>query len=189
MTTPQDQIVDEMIVRLRELQGSGEVPPLTRQIQAGDGLKGGGTLAEDMTLSLSDEVAALVQVLRERPPASLVTATELTEELTEYASVAAAKQVSYRDFTVTDAPVSTVVSPPLRLDVASVVERVTVTVGTPSNQAVVATVGSKSVTVPAGTESVSETAAVTVGAGGRLTVSVAATSASRIVVSLRVREV
>lgn len=189
MTTPQNQIVDEMIERLRQLQGSGEFPPLTRRIEAGDGLQGGGTLAADMTLSLSDDVAGLLEILQGRDPSSLVTAGELTEALLGYASVDAAKQVSYRDFTVTDAPVSTVVSPPLRLDVASVVERVTVTVGTPTNQPVVVTVGSKSVTVPAGSESVSETSAVTVGAGGRVTVTVGATSASRIVVSLRIREV
>ena len=80
-------------------------------------------------------------------------------------------------------------APPLRVDVQSVLERVSVTVGTPSAQQVNVTVAGQSVTVPAGNESVSVALGQTLNAETLLRLQVAATSASGIVVSLRIREV
>lgn len=55
MTAPitPSQIVQDMIVRLRELQGTGEYVPLTQQVIAGAGLAGGGPLSSNVTLSLN----------------------------------------------------------------------------------------------------------------------------------------
>lgn len=200
MTTPEtnnersERIVDEMITRLRELQGSGEYPPLNRKVEAGAGLQGGGTLEADMVLALGEDEQALLQALEARGDlAGLATTEEVAEALQGYVLAEdVAAQVTYRDFTVTDPPLADVVSPPLRMDVASVVERVTVTVGAPSDEAVrvVLVAGARrvEVEVPAATESVSATPGLAVGEGGLLQVEVAATTAARVVVSLRVRE-
>lgn len=59
MTTPtlptSTQIVNEMITRLRELQGSGEYVPLARTVAAGAGLTGGGSLEANVSLALTAE--------------------------------------------------------------------------------------------------------------------------------------
>lgn len=55
------QIVNEMIARLRALQGSGEYVPLARRVNAGAGLSGGGELSENVTVSLSAETRAEIQ--------------------------------------------------------------------------------------------------------------------------------
>lgn len=200
MTTPEtnseraDQLVAEMIEQLRALQGSGEYPPLNRRIVAGDGLQGGGTLEADRTLALGDDEQALLQALEARGDlTALATTEQLQQALEAYARTEEVPApVSYRDFTVTDAPAAEVTSPPLRMDSASVVERVTVTVGTPGTQPVTVRVASggrsAEVEVPAGGESASVGAALAVGEGALLTVAVGATTASRVVVSLRVRE-
>ena len=64
MTTPtgtSEQIVNEMIARLRVLQGSGEYVPLTRNVAAGDGLVGGGSLEADVSIALSPEALAILE--------------------------------------------------------------------------------------------------------------------------------
>lgn len=201
MTTPEnygersEQIVSEMITRLRELQGSGEYPPLTRKISAGEGLKGGGTLEENMTLSLDDDVAQLLSDLQKRGDLTqLVTDGQLADALSVYLRTEDARaNVVYRDFTISDAPASTVVSPPLRVDAESVVERVTVSIAQPTTDDVRVTVRaathSQSVVVDGGVESRSWPLAFTVDVDATLSVEVESTSAAGIVVSLRVREV
>lgn len=191
MTTENDLIVDEMIARLRALQGSGEFPPLTRSILAGEGLEGGGTLEDDRTLAIDAATRQLLAELEARGDLdALATTDEVADALQSYVRSDDAKPiVSYRDFTVTDPPATTVNAPPLRIDVPSVLERVSVTVGTPSAQQVNVTVAGQSVTVPAGNESVSVALGQTLGAETLLRLQVAATSASGIVVSLRIREV
>ena len=48
-----EQIVETMIARLREMQATGESEIIGREIVAGEGLAGGGTLADDVTIRLS----------------------------------------------------------------------------------------------------------------------------------------
>lgn len=55
------QIVNQMVARLRELQGSGEYVPLARRVNAGPGLTGGGELSENVTVRLSEETLAEIR--------------------------------------------------------------------------------------------------------------------------------
>lgn len=191
MTTENNLIVDEMIARLRALQGSGEFPPLTRSILAGDGLEGGGTLEADRTLALDAATRQLLAELEARGDLSgLATTDEVAGALENYVLKSDERPlVVYRDFTVTDPPPSTVTAPPLRIDVPSVLERVVVTVGTPSGQPVTVKVAGRTITVPAGNESGTIAPGQTLIAETLLRLSVEATTAAGIVVSLRIREV
>lgn len=201
MTTPDnygersEQIVSEMITRLRELQGSGEYPPLSRRISAGEGLTGGGTLENDITIGLEAEATQLLQALGERGDLTqLVTGAQLSEALDAYLRTEDVRDnVVYRDFTVADAPASTVVSPPLRVDADAVVERVTVSIAQPTTDDVRVTVRaathSQAVVVDGGVESSTWPLAFAVNPGATISVEVESTSAAGIVVSLRVREV
>lgn len=189
-TEQQTAIVNEMIGRLRVLQGSGEYVPLGRGIAAGEGLAGGGTLEDDVALSLTEEAMGLLRAVQGRGDLSeLVTDQQLADALVPYLETSdETANVIYRDFTITDPPVRDVESPPLRMDVASTVERITVMVGAPTSQPVRVTVGDLPVEVSANTESRSVVAGLTFGEGETLGVSVEATTASSIVVSLRIRE-
>lgn len=68
MTTPtppsSTAIVNEMITKLRELQGSGEYVPLTRNVAAGAGLTGGGSLLNNVTIALNTDSLALLDKVR-----------------------------------------------------------------------------------------------------------------------------
>lgn len=56
MSPEHKKIVDEMIAELRALMGSGEKVDVSRKVNAGDGLKGGGELKADVTLAVSDDL-------------------------------------------------------------------------------------------------------------------------------------
>ena len=184
------EIVNEMISRLRELQGSGEYPPLARKIEAGPGLSGGGTLENDVRLDLAVEHRQLLAALAEIGADEIVTKTDAADFVTSEQLEAAAKpRVFYRDFTVGQAPLQAVTSPPVRVDEAAAIKRISVTVGTPGSQAVDVTVAGETVRVNAGVESASKAVNIQRQAGNTVEVSVGATSASGIVVSLRFEEV
>lgn len=53
MAINEDQAVQTMVNRLRELQAAGESDLFQRNINTGQGLTGGGNLTEDRTISLS----------------------------------------------------------------------------------------------------------------------------------------
>lgn len=80
---PQDnraaETVDQLIVRLRELQGSGEYPPLSRKVNAGDGLEGGGSLEQDVTLRLPASTVQLLGKLSDLDLDNLVTTGALSQ--------------------------------------------------------------------------------------------------------------
>lgn len=185
-----EAIVNEMISRLRELQGSGEYPPLARKIEAGPGLAGGGTLENDVRLDLAVEHRQLLASLADVGVAEIVTKADAADFVTSEQLEAAAKpRVFYRDFTVGQAPLQAVTSPPVRVDAAAAITRISVTVGAPSSEPVDATVAGETVRVNAGVESSSKAVNIQREAGNTVEVSVGATSASGIVVSLRFEEV
>lgn len=188
MTNPTD-LVQEMVERLRELQGSGEYPPLTRKVEAGQGLAGGGDLRDDILLELAPDVQEALASLGEVDLGELVVQGDLDAALRGYArSEDLSPLVFYRDFTVMDAPLSRVEAPPVRSDEECEITRITVVVGSPGTQSVVVTVAGHTVTVAPGVESSSASVLIARSAGQSIPVAVAATDASEIVVSLRIEE-
>lgn len=184
------EIVEEMIRRLRELQGSGEFPPLGRKIIAGEGLAGGGTLEADVTLSLSPAAAEIVDAVEDAGGVpDLVTEEELRAAVAPLAvRSAVAPRVVYRDFTVVDPPSAPVSSPPLRVDAACTLTRVSVSVGSPGTRPVAVTVNGRAVTVPRGAGQATAEAKVALRPGETLRAEVSATDAAGIVVSARLEE-
>lgn len=188
MSDPRD-LVDEMIGRLRQLQGSGEYPPLTRKVEAGEGLAGGGTLEEDLTLSLDPDLKQTLEELGDRDPTTLITQDDLTEAIKDFVTQEnLPARVIYRDFTVTDAPISQVTAPPIRADEDCTITRVTVVAASPGSQPVTVAVAGQTVTVPEGVESITEIITIARTAGQSIPVTVNATDASDIVISLRIEE-
>lgn len=184
-----NEIVDEMIARLRTLQGSGEYPPLARKIEAGPGLQGGGTLEDDVRLDLAVEHRQALASLKDIGLDNIATSDDLADFVTSEQLQSAAKpRVFYRDFTVGQAPLQEVVSPPIRVDEDAVITRITVTCGAPGSQVVEVVAAGESITVPAGSESASKAVEIERAAGSTVIVSVGATSAAEIVVSLRFEE-
>lgn len=184
-----NEIVNEMISRLRELQGSGEYPPLGRKIEAGPGLAGGGTLENDVRLDLAVEHRQLLGELADIGAAEIVTKEDAADFVTSDQLDAAAKpRIFYRDFTVGQAPLQAVTSPPVRVDAAATITRISVTVGTPGSEPVDVTVAGETVRVNAGVEAATKAVSISRAAGNTVAVTVGATSASGIVVSLRFEE-
>ncbi|MDO5730768.1 hypothetical protein [Corynebacterium sphenisci] len=187
MTTRDDQIVQEMIDRLRELQGSGEYVPLGRRVIAGEGLAGGGPLTADVTLSLSAAVTELLQAIDEMGGTSaLTTEAELAAAVAPLAPREKVRpRVYYRDFTLMDPPSAAVTSPPIRIDGGCNLRAISVTVGTPGTKPVQVTVGTETVTVARGGSQGNIWVWVGHQAGDLVRVKVGATDAAEIVVSLR----
>lgn len=181
----QNQVVADMVSRLREVQGSGEFPPLTRAVTAGAGLEGGGTLEADRELSLSQANRDLLAALAAKGVGNLAVKGDLASFIT---SAALKPRVYYREFTVGDAPLAPVTAPPIRVDKPATLTQVTVVVGAPAATPTVVTVAGVKVTVQASGEYATSTTAVKFSAGQPISLRVDATSAARIVVSLRFEE-
>lgn len=192
MTTPDrnTEIVNEMVDRLRKLQGSGEYVPLARRVTAGPGLAGGGTLTGDITISATPELVSLLQAVADAGGAdAMVTRAYVDDHIAPLARrdhIAA--RVIYRDFTVGDAPLTQVSAPALRVDEACTLARVSVSVGAPGTQPVTVTVDGTTITVPAGSSQSTQARTGAKRAGDTIRVVVAATDASGIVVSVRLEE-
>lgn len=192
MTSPDQstEIVDEMIARLRQLQGSGEFVPLGRRIIAGPGLAGGGSLADDITISASPDVMALVEAINDAGGIEHLATDE--EVAAAVAGLVAADRVApravYRDFTVMDSPATRITAPAVRVDTDCTLVRVSVTVGTPGTQPVPVIVDGTTVTVPAGASQATQERSGSKRPGDVLRVMVDATDAAGIVVSCRLEE-
>lgn len=192
MTTPNpngersEQIVMGMVDRLRVLQGSGEFPPLTRRVIAGDGLAGGGTLEQDITVQLSPEAYEIVTALAEVDISALVH----KDTLEGYAKRGNVRPAAYhRDFTVMSPPSTDIVAPPIRVSAPATLRSVTVTVAEPSAVlGVDVVVAGTTVSCPAGEEFATDDIGAEYAAGEPVGVTVRATSAAGIVVSLRFEE-
>jgi len=181
----QNAIVDEMIARLRGLQGTSEAPPLTRQVLAGTGLEGGGTLEADVTLALAEEHRTLLAALKAKGLDNLAMKTDLSNFIT---AAALKPRIFYREFTVGDAPLQPVKAPPIRADKACTITQVTVAIGSPASSTTAVTVAGTTVTVPGSTESATQATAIKLAQGQTIPLTVGATSSANIVVSLRFEE-
>lgn len=181
----QNQVVADMVARLRTVQGSGEFPPLTRTVTAGEGLEGGGTLEEDRELRLSDEYRALLDAIAAKGVDNLAVRGDLASFIT---SAALKPRVYYREFTVGEAPFAAVTAPPIRMDRPATLTQVSVAVGSPAATPTVVTVAGVKVTVQASGEYATSAVAVKFASGQPISVRVNATSAAKIVVSLRFEE-
>lgn len=192
MTNPDRnaEIVNEMVDRLRDLQGSGEYVPLGRRITAGEGLAGAGTLVDDITISLSPDVlAAIDKIIALGDTAELATDAEVAAALVPYARREdVAPRVVYRDFSVLEPPASKVFAPPLRIDADCKVVRVSVSVGTPGTRPVIAHVNSHAITLPKGSSQGTRDLDLTFRPGDVLRLTVDSTDAAGIVVSVRLEE-
>lgn len=185
MASTSNKIVQEMIDRLRELQGSGEFIPVGRKVRAGTGLTGGGALTEDVTLSLSKESADALT--KARGLSDVATKDDVARARTAMEAMIPARVV-YRDFSVMDAPLSAVTAPPIRADEACTITRISVVAGAPGARPVVVTVAGKQVTLAAKTEATSTVVSIARSKGQSIPVSVGATDAAQIVVSVRCQE-
>jgi len=184
-----EEITQEMLERLRLLQGSGEYVPLGRRVEAGPGLQGGGTLEEDVRLDLAVEHRQTLSELKDIGLDNIATSDDLVDFVTSEQLQSASKpRVFYRDFTVGQAPLQEVVSPPIRVDEAAVITRITVTCGAPGSQSIAVKAAGEQITVAAGSESATKAVNISRAAGSTVSVSVGATNAASIVVSLRFEE-
>ncbi|MFC3848899.1 hypothetical protein ACFORJ_01780 [Corynebacterium hansenii] len=192
MSTPEraTEIVDEMVDRLRVLQGSGEFVPLGRRVIAGTGLAGGGTLVNDITVSLSpDATTAIEKLTALGDTAHLATDEEVTAAIAPLARRdQVAPRIVYRDFSVLDPPASQITAPPLRIDADCQAASVSVSVGTPGTRSVTATVGGQTITVAPGGSQGTKALALAFRAGDVLRLTVGSTDAAGIVVSVRLEE-
>ena len=185
-----EQIVNEMIDRLRELQGSGEYVPLARRVTAGDGLRGGGPLLGDITVALSLEAEGVIRtVVESGGPGSIVFSPDLDEKVKDFLTdKQIAPVVFYRDFTLMEPPAASITTPPVRIDKQCRIARISCTVGTPGTQAVRATVDGTTITVGAGASQGTLSTNITKQEGNTIRVTIGATDAAGIVVSLRIEE-
>lgn len=185
-----EQIVNEMIDRLRELQGSGEYVPLARRVTAGDGLRGGGPLLGDITVALSLEAEEVIRTVVESGGAdNLVYAEDLDKKVEDFLTdTQIAPVVFYRDFTLMEPPAASTTTPPVRVDGQCRIARISCTVGTPGTQAVRATVDGTTITVGAGASQGTLSTNITKQEGNTIRVTISATDAAGIVVSLRLEE-
>lgn len=181
------KIVAEMIARLRELQGSGEYPPLGRKVAAGPGLEGGGTLESDITLELGKQERDTLAAIGGLKQGDVLT-RDMVDGLHADMLASVAPTVFYRDFTVMEPPMAAVDAPPVRVDNAATITRITVVAGLPGKQPVNVTVAGQAVTLNAGVESTSRDVSIARSAGQTLPVKIQPTDASRIVVSVRLEE-
>lgn len=185
-----ERIVGEMIDRLRDLQGIAEgVPPL-RRVSAGAGLTGGGTLANDVTLALDGEMLAAVRALVSRGgAASLVTDKELGEALAGY--VAAGDVVPHivsHDFSVVGSPSERIVSAPLVFTKPGVLRNVVISCREPGARQVTVTFNGEQFVLMAGQQYVVLNSSRQVQTSRAYPLTVNATDAADILVSLRIEE-
>lgn len=193
MTSPtpqQTQTVEMMIQRLRELQGIDENIPMTRRIIAGQGLTGGGTLENDVTINLADELRQTITELQAVGAiSSLVTEEELASILSAYVKTVDHKPVAIsHDFTVMEAPSDTITAPLVIVDAPSTITRVNITAASTGSLPVKITVDGTPFTLSAGSASKSFTTSISKNAGSTIALHVEATDAAGILVSLRLEE-
>ena len=188
-------IVETMIARLRELQATGESEIIGRRIVAGAGLAGGGTLAEDVTIGLSQASQdAVSRADRSVSDASLaetleayVTAEDHASLMADYLPRADASRVIVLPFSHPGTVAGTVTAPPILPTGPGTIESVSVAVAEAGAELTV-TVAGRPFVVPAGQTSRSFTHGGPVTTSTPLALSLASTGARGVTVSVRIRE-
>ena len=189
------QIVETMIARLREMQATGESEVIGRRIVAGAGLAGGGTLAEDVTIGLSQASQnAISRADRSVSDASLaetlegyVTAEDHVAALGDYLPRADAYRVIVLPFSHPGTVTGTVTAPPILPTGPGTIESVSVAVAEPGAELTVVVAG-RSFVVPAGQKARSFTHGGPVTTSTPLSLSLVSTGVRGVTVSVRVRE-
>lgn len=190
-----EQIVETMIARLREMQATGESEIIGREIVAGEGLAGGGTLADDVTIGLSqasqDAVARADRSVSDLSLAETlegyVTAEDHASLMADYLPRADASRVIVLPFSHPGTVTGTVTAPPILPTGPGTIESVSVALAEAGAELTVNVAGRPFV-VPAGQTSRSFTHGGPVTTSTPLSLSLASTGARGVTVSVRIRE-
>lgn len=190
-----EQIVETMIARLRELQATGESEIVGREIVAGEGLAGGGTLADDVTIRLAQTVldnlaraerSVSVSALEERLT-GYITEQQQADALAGYLRRQDGYRILSLPFSHPGHVTGTVTAPPLVMGRGGTIESVTVGAAETGADLTV-TVAGRTFTLPAGQVSMVAEHGGPVVAGGALTLSLQSTGIRGVTVLVRVRE-
>lgn len=190
-----EQIVETMIARLREMQATGESEIIGREIVAGEGLAGGGTLADDVTIRLAQTVldnlaraerSVSVSALEERLT-GYITEQQQADALAGYLRRQDGYRVLSLPFSHPGHVTGTVTAPPLVMGRGGTIESVTVGAAE-SGADLTVTVAGRAFTLPAGQVSMVADHGGPVIAGGALTLSLRSTGIRGVTVLIRVRE-
>lgn len=190
-----EQIVETMITRLREMQATGE-PELTgRRITAGPGLAGGGTLADDVTLGLSQssldnlsraERSVSEEALNDRL-AGYISEQEAAYLLSDYVRRQDGYRVAMLPFSHPGTVAGTVTAPPVLATGPGVIESIGVSVAEPGADLTV-TVAGRSRVLPAGQTGQVFEHGGPVTKGGPISLSLASSGVRGVTVNIRIRE-
>lgn len=190
-----EQTVETMIARLRELQATGESEVVGRRIVAGEGLAGGGTLAEDVTIRLAQTVlnnlaraerSVSVSALEERL-SGYITEQQQADALAGYLRRADGYRIVSLPFSHPGHVTGKVTAPPLVMGRGGTIESVTVGAAE-SGADLTVTVAGRTFTLPAGQVSMVASHGGPVTNGGALTLSLQSTGIRGVTVLVRVRE-
>lgn len=190
-----EQIVETMIARLREMQATGESEIIGRRIVAGEGLAGGGTLADDVTIRLAQTVldnlaraerSVSVSALEERL-SGYITEQQQADALAGYLRRADGYRIVSLPFSHPGHVTGKVTAPPLVMGRGGTIESVTVGAAETGADLTV-TVAGRAVTLRAGQVSIVAAHGGPVTAGGALTLSLQSTGIRGVTVLVRVRE-
>ena len=188
-------IVDALVARLRELQATGESEVIGRRITAGEGLTGGGTLADDVTLGLSQsaldnlaraERSVSEEALNERL-AGYVSEQAVADMLAEYVRRQDGYRVAMLPFSHPGTVAGTVAAPPVLATGPGVIESIGVAVAEAGADLTV-TVAGRSFVLPAGQTGRVFEHGGPVTAGGPISLSLASTGVRGVTVAVRIRE-
>lgn len=184
-TSRHQDIVEEMIARLRKLQGSGEYVPLARKIQAGSGLSGGGPLDQDVAVSVD---ARWLKVLERAEKAGDIASTSDLDSVREEITGGFPPHIFYRDFTIIESPSHDTAIPKIYADNDCTITSIRISATRPGSQPISAQINSATYKVKAGQEWAAYSTSITVKKNESIKVSIGQTDASGIVVSLRFEE-
>lgn len=195
ITPESEAAVAAMIARLREIQATGESEVVGRQIVAGEGLAGGGTLADDVTIRLSQNVLDnLARAERSVSDSSLaetlqqyVTLDEHSAFMSDYLPRADAHRVIVLPFSHPGTVTGTVTAPPILPTGPGTIESVSVAL-VEAGADVTVTVAGRPFVVPAGQTARSFTHGGPVTTSTPLSLSLASTGVRGVTVSVRIRE-
>ena len=190
-----EQIVETMIARLREMQATGESEIIGREIVAGEGLAGGGTLADDVTIRLSQntldnlaraERSVSVSALEERLT-GYITEQMQADALAGYLRRQDGYRIAMLPFSHPGTVAGTVAAPPVLATGPGVIESIGVSVAEEGADLTV-TVAGRAYVLPAGQTGRVFEHGGPVTKGGPISLSLASTGVRGVTVAVRIRE-